>query len=743
MPTFRRVFNAFIFLVFSGVCLLGLHMSDPSIAPFAVHEHTFTHRPESANSATGMLFSGDVIRHFGAARACSQPDFADVSVRVLPPQCRKWNVVTTIYNATAAVHTAAAVPGWCTVIIGDRKTPISYMEDSKLGRHKNVFFLSAVVQEVQARSRYDAVGAYMRHVPFDHFARKNIGYLYAIAHGAEFIFDFDDDNSLKSSEVDMIPWTDATWRARQIVASPLLLNVYPLMHPTVDGTWPRGLPLELVKTPANATIVSPSLEPVAVSRIGVLQYTADHDPDVDAVYRMTRSIPFDFQDSPHTSVVLPLDTYSPYNAQATLHTKNALWATLLPFTVPGRVSDIWRGFFAQCIFSRIGLQLAFGRPLVRQVRNIHNYLADMNAETAIYFKAQKLVEFLSQWQDNSGTVPEAVENLWIALYERTYIERDDVVAVQLWLRALRDSGYIFPLFKNTQSSAFARPFSQITLLGQFNWNTAQSQVSEWVRMWSQVFPVSNAMLAIPQDRTVFHHNTVQREAVPEFVRYIPDKGFYTPMLNLIYAIQESPTTQGVLYVHDDMILSSALLTHIGTEKWVATFNPEDTFRWLRDGTFTGNTPPSSWVWWGRDCVSPLQNIASDPEMDQFWGDNGSLPVAWGQSDMLYVNTTNRAQMAAFTALLNIFARHKLFLECAIPSAVAIMQEKYAVRVHWAVLCTNWGFKRPYPSMWPCIDNTHHEAFHPIKPSDGMWSHYFQTITMNQHALHGQWQTKQP
>ena len=96
-------------------------------------------------------------------------------------------------------------------------------------------------------SSMDSVGAYMRHVPFDHFARKNIGYLYAIAHGAEFIFDFDDDNSLKTSEVDIIPWTDATWRVRQIVASPLLFNVYPLMHPTVDGTWPGGLLLELVK----------------------------------------------------------------------------------------------------------------------------------------------------------------------------------------------------------------------------------------------------------------------------------------------------------------------------------------------------------------------------------------------------------------------------------------------------------------------------------------------------------------
>jgi len=726
MPTLRHVFNAFIFLVFTGVCLLALHLSNQSIASVAVSEVLATHGAEGANSATGMLFLGNVIRHFGAERACSQLDFTDVVVEVLQPQCRKWNVVTTIYNVTAAVLTAAAVPGWCTVIIGDRKTPATYMQDSGLGSHQNVFFLSAAMQEAQARSRDDSVGAYMRHVPFDHFARKNIGYLYAIAHGAEFIFDFDDDNHLKSSQVDMIPWTNAAWRVCQIVASPLLLNVYPLMHPTVNGTWPRGFPLELIKTPGNATIVSPTLQSVAVSSIGVVQFTADHDPDVDAVYRMTRRIPFDFQDSPHISVLLPLHTYSPYNAQATLHTQNALWATLLPFTVPGRVSDIWRGFFAQCIFSRIGLQLAFGRPLVRQVRNIHNYLADMNAETAIYFKVQKLVEFLSQWRDNSATVPEAVENLWVALYERTYIERDDVVAVQLWLRALRDSGYIFPLFTDTP-----RPFSRITLLGQFNCNTRQSQVSEWVRMWSKVFPVSNAMLAVPQDRTSFHQNTIQNRAVPEFVRYIPDKGFYSPMSNLIYAIEESSTMQGVLYVHDDMILSSALLTHIGKDTWVATFNADDRFRWLRNGTFTGTMPPASWVWWQRDCVSHLKNIASDPEMHQFWGENGSLPIAWGQSDMVYVNTVHPIQMAAFTTLLAIFARHKLFLECAIPSAVAIMQEKYAVRVHWAALCTDWGYTRPYPSMWSCIADKHRDAFHPIKPSDGMWSHYFQSITMHE------------
>ena len=35
-------------------------------------------------------------------------------------------------------------------------------------------------------------------LPWNHFGRKNIGYLYAILHGATMIWDFDDDNMLLS-----------------------------------------------------------------------------------------------------------------------------------------------------------------------------------------------------------------------------------------------------------------------------------------------------------------------------------------------------------------------------------------------------------------------------------------------------------------------------------------------------------------------------------------------------------------
>ena len=39
--------------------------------------------------------------------------------------------------------------------------------------------------------------SFVNRLPWNSFARKNVGYLYAIAQGAKVIFDFDDDNILK------------------------------------------------------------------------------------------------------------------------------------------------------------------------------------------------------------------------------------------------------------------------------------------------------------------------------------------------------------------------------------------------------------------------------------------------------------------------------------------------------------------------------------------------------------------
>ena len=156
---------------------------------------------------------------------------------------------------------------------------------------------------------------------------------------------------------------------------------------------------------------------------------------------------------------IPPDTMTPYNAQATLFFEAGFWSLYLPITVVGRVSDIWRSYFAQALFKRIGVELGFlPRPVVVQDRNPHSYLADFDAEIPLYEKSSVLVSYLLNNYVRNDTLStesfiEILENLWIDLYEREYIEIEDVKNMQLWIKTLIKIGYQFPKITSTSNSS--------------------------------------------------------------------------------------------------------------------------------------------------------------------------------------------------------------------------------------------------------------------------------------------------
>jgi hypothetical protein len=100
-------------------------------------------------------------------------------------QFDRWIVITTINYATVDVRQYAQMfPNWRLVIVADRKTPIDWMQKNNV----NCVFLS--LQEQKTRLKYKTI----RLIPYNSYTRKVIGYLYAIEHGAKWIYDTDDDN---------------------------------------------------------------------------------------------------------------------------------------------------------------------------------------------------------------------------------------------------------------------------------------------------------------------------------------------------------------------------------------------------------------------------------------------------------------------------------------------------------------------------------------------------------------------
>ena len=296
-------------------------------------------------------------------------------------------------------------------------------------------------------------------ISWNYPGRKNLGYFYAITHGAKIIWDFDDHNLLKFWIPGAAPLGAPSIDASIPVAERIDIlephsrhinicstwNPYPAMGAPRLPSWPRGLPLD---DATNEQCSNSELRSATVSResIAVLQSLSDWQPDADALYQAIMPFPFYFKRREMTTVLVPPYTLTPYNMQATLHFKAGFWALFLPTSLDSELSDIWRSYIGQRLFWEVGLRVGFiGCPLVVQERDIHISLdkASIKEKSVSH---RKLINFLRSWRgnDSENTLTGRIKELWHALERNHFIGHKDGRMMHLWLQSLTKFGYQFP-----------------------------------------------------------------------------------------------------------------------------------------------------------------------------------------------------------------------------------------------------------------------------------------------------------
>lgn len=330
------------------------------------------------------------------------------------PDSDRFLIVTSIAEPTAAVRAYAAMPGWRVVLVGDRKGP-ARVDDPR------ITFLGIEEQK--------SLGfAYAQHCPENHYARKNLGYLYAIAQGARVIAETDDDN------LPLPGWgegLDFSPGAVRTVTGGRFFNAYRAF--TDEPVWPRGFPLREI-TRAGGAAVDAALEPAEVA---VWQELADEDPDVDAIYRLTRGGRIAFRRD--TRLVLGPGVYCPFNSQNTFWRREAFAALFLPGRVTMRYCDILRGYVAQRIFWDRSLQLGFGPATVRQERNVHDLMRDFAEEVVMYREVEAVVEVLESLP-TAGSMGDGLVATYAALATANLVTLEELAAAQAWVADLRRLG---------------------------------------------------------------------------------------------------------------------------------------------------------------------------------------------------------------------------------------------------------------------------------------------------------------
>ncbi|MCB9103901.1 MAG: DUF288 domain-containing protein [Anaerolineales bacterium] len=321
---------------------------------------------------------------------------------------KKYIVITTINPKSLGISKFESMNDWHVIVVGDKKSV-------NIESSKNLTFLSV---EDQRNLGYQ----FTQLCPCNHYARKNIGYLYAIQHGADIIYDTDDDN---------IPYDH--WQLpefvcnQQIVSAQEFVNVYKFFTDAL--IWPRGFPLEEIRQTVNTDIRNS--EPLA---IGTWQSLADLDPDVDAIYRLIFDKELTF-DKKH-SIVLGQGSYCPFNSQNTFWQKKAFPYLYLPATTSFRFTDILRGYIAQQLMWKQNLHLGFTKAMVYQERNVHDLMRDFSDEVECYLNVKPIIDTLASLDFDVDPFTN-IEITYQTLAEQGFVKMGEVDLCKAWIEDAR------------------------------------------------------------------------------------------------------------------------------------------------------------------------------------------------------------------------------------------------------------------------------------------------------------------
>lgn len=326
-------------------------------------------------------------------------------------------VITTIRPPTQAVRAlaaGAATHGLALLVIGDIKSPPVFELD--IGR-----FLS-VKDQLTTGLRFAAA------CPTGHYARKNVGYLVAMAEGHQCIIETDDDNFPR----------EGFFRAREqkvrasVVKADGWINVYRYFTDAV--IWPRGLPLDRVKD------IAPAFESLEVSDVScpIQQGLADENPDVDALYRLLMTLPQNFRND--RLLALGAGSWCPFNSQNTAWWPEAFPLLYLPAYCPFRMTDIWRSFIAQRIAWVNDWHVLFHGPTVYQERNVHDLMSDFADEVPGYLNNEGIRRALAGLSLATGeaAIPDNMRACYRALVELGLVGAKELPLLEAWLADLSD-----------------------------------------------------------------------------------------------------------------------------------------------------------------------------------------------------------------------------------------------------------------------------------------------------------------
>lgn len=296
---------------------------------------------------------------------------------------KKIIVNTTIYN-TPELERYAKMNGWDFIVVCDLKTPKINLPGAEV-----------LTAEDQKKLPYNICKV----IPWNCIQRRNIGYIHALANGADVIATVDNDNfplknwgfSLLGKKTDL-----------KVVEN---RDFFDILRYVTNGTiWQRGTAYEEINKKEKYVFKEKKV------KIGVQANLWLEEPDVDGICRLTRDMGAGRKmiSKFNKTIGVGKNVFAPFNSQNTAFLKEFVVAALLPYgDYFDRMDDIWSSYIMERLLWETEYRIAFGAPSVTQDRNIRTPARtwkEIEREIAFSAALNNLLEFLRKTKFKSNNI---------------------------------------------------------------------------------------------------------------------------------------------------------------------------------------------------------------------------------------------------------------------------------------------------------------------------------------------------
>lgn len=318
-------------------------------------------------------------------------------------------IITTINKPTEAILKHITNQEYDVIIVGDNKTPDDYKK------------LNCIYLDIPSQKKLFPELSEL--LPYNHYCRKNLGYLYAIKKGYKIIYETDDDNIpydnfdniLQYNNIQMITEQNNTW-----------INIFKYFTNNAY-IWPRGFPLSLLKNNPNFLIQDTDKIPSIINGL------VENDPDVDALFRIICNHQSSIQWDKNKCVLIQNTNVCVFNTQNTFWLNPELFISLLiPCSVSFRYCDILRGIINNIILKKTNNYMMYSSPNVIQNRNEHDLISDFKSEYEMYIHNENILHFIENDLENITSVKELLFLIYKNLLVNNVISQKDIDILNKW-----------------------------------------------------------------------------------------------------------------------------------------------------------------------------------------------------------------------------------------------------------------------------------------------------------------------